>query len=232
MPQFVYFIENETVGSQALYESCGLAYALRGAASVRNAANGPGGQPGVVVARDANQLGYFPDKQTWRAIGERSGRKVWLGYATDQLPLPDDLRTSHALRGHSVKLFDDREWVVPVAIQFVDGEPLPGLPAALEVDERGELRRGAVKECYARLWEIATQHWDNRGERGYSVQDATKLAVEVLQVNYRISLHEAATLRLFESTGEVALSVLEAAIDMPTVLAWASKKKEPEPSGA
>lgn len=238
-PQLLYFIENETTGTQDLYRAVGLAHALAPSASYRGAQTGPGDQPGIVAAVEPDGLGYFPGNQTWHDLGQRDGRRVWLGWRADSArPGPAELATKHGLPGHQVRLFDGQEWTVPVALQFAEGQFAPGVPAALDVGPTGEFVRGAVPPQYARLWKIACDFWgrvlggDVDGETvRFKVADTAKLAAEVLAVNYRVSLAECCKLGLFDTTGDVALRVLWAAIDWPTFEAWSAKKKDEEPSG-
>ena len=56
-------------------------------------------------------------------------------------------------------------------------------------------------------------------------------AVDVLSVNYRLSVREAYALGLFDDQFETAFAVLRAAVDWPTFVEWNSKKKAGEPSG-
>ena len=238
MSQLLYFISGETVGSQPLYERLGLAYALAPSAAYRLASTGPGEQPGIVVGRSAEGLGFYGEQQEWHDFGERDGRRIWCGWFRDQAPTPDDLRTDHGLTGHQVTLFDDRRWLVPAAMQFTEGEFARALPSAVRMAPDGTLLAGPVKQRYARLWQIACEFWEQfRGASSdgeqitLSLADANQRAAEVLAVNYRISVREAYALGLFDDRGETAFAVLRAAIDWPTFVEWSSKKKDSEPSG-
>ncbi len=62
--------------------AAGLRYAFESAAfGRRQCRTGPAGNsPGVIAAvGDANQIGYFPDKQTWRKV---PGTQAWVGMYT------------------------------------------------------------------------------------------------------------------------------------------------------
>ncbi len=235
MAQLLYFISGETVGSQPLYERLGLAYALAPSAAYRLASTGPGEQSGIVVGRSAEGLGFYGEQQEWHDFGERDGRRVWCGWFRDAKPGPADLGTDHALPGHSVTLFDDRKWLVPTAVQFADGAFGRALPAAVKMNGAGEMSSGDVKPRYARLWQIASDFWerfhgarsDGEGLR-FTLAEANQQAVDVLAANYRMSIREAYALGLFDDQFETALRVLKAAIDWPTFVEWASKKKDSE----
>jgi len=238
MPQLLYFIENESVGSQSLYESLGLAYALAPSASYRAATRGPGDVAGIVVGRSAEGLGFFGDQQEWHDFGERNGRHIWCGWFKEAKPGPADLGTEHALAGHAVTLFDDRLWIVPTALQFDDGQFLRNLPAAVKMTGAGELVTGPIKPLYARLWQVASEFWERF--RGASVDDdravltlaeVNQQAVDVLAVNYRLSIREGYALGLLDDQQRSAIEILKAAIDWPTFVEWNSKKKAGEPSG-
>lgn len=238
MPQPLYFIENESVGSQSLYESLGLAYALAPSASYRAATRGPGDVAGIVVGRSTEGLGFFSDQQEWHDFGERNGRRIWCGWFKEAKPGPADLGTEHALAGHAVTLFDDRPWIVPTAIQCEGGSFGRALPATLRMTGDGTLVPGEVKPRYARLWQIASAFFEGLlGARvdgdalKMTLADANQQAVDVLSVNYRLSVREAYALGLFDDQFETAFAVLRAAVDWPTFVEWNSKKKAGEPSG-
>lgn len=227
MPQFLYFIENAPAGNAELIRQCGLAHALDESPNWRGASTGPGDAGGQVASRSADGLGYFPDKQEWRSLGLRAGRRCWVGWLRGELPGPADLATPHALDGHPTRLWDDRDWVIPVAVQFDDGVASRAVPSALDVGEDGELRPGAVKPCYRRLWEIAQQFWEMMGTDGsVTLREFVDSAVQVLAVNYRVSLAEACALGLLDDRGDVARKILRACVDWPSFETWVAKKKE------
>jgi hypothetical protein len=236
MSQLLYFIEHESVGSQSLYESLGLAYAKL--SPYRPATRGPGDVAGIVAGVSSEGLGFFGEQQEWHDFGERNGRRVWCGWFRDAKPGPADLDTDHALPGHQVRLFDDRDWLVPTAVQFADGAFGRALPAAVRMNGAGELSPGEVKPRYSQLWSIASDFWerfhgaraDGEGVR-FTLAEANQQAVDVLAVNYRLSIREAYAFGLFDDQFDTALRVLKAAIDWPTFVEWTSKKKAGEPPG-
>lgn len=234
MPQFLYFIEEAHAGHAKLYEECGLAYALDGNASYRQATQGPGGAGGIVAARSSEGIGYFADRQVWRPLGQRGRRGCWVGWLGGELPDPADLATPHALTGHHVRMWDDRDWLVPTAVQFADGSHHCAIPSALDIDEHGELRRGAVKPCYRQLWEVAQRFWDVlMSEQEIPLREFVDSAVTVLATNYRVQLAEVCALGLLDDRGDVARRVLQAAIDWPTFVDWTTeqaKKKDSAPA--
>lgn len=81
--------------------------------------NGPGGENGMIFHRavtgdDVFPLSYGGELQTWIKF-EREGRTTqYVGMWNDRQPGPADLERKELLRGHPVKLGDERLWTVPV----------------------------------------------------------------------------------------------------------------------
>jgi hypothetical protein len=247
MPAPLYFIEGCDVGSQPLYESLGLGYALAPSAPYRAASTGPGGEAGIVVSRSVDGMGFYPDQQVWHDFGScgvqdgsavaTGRRRVWVGWFRDRPPAPRDLLSDVAIAGHETKLFDDQQWSVPIAVRCDEGQFASAVPSSFGMSPDGQWRTGAVKPRYQRLWEIAQQFWDAWAVASPTADGAilrignlSDLASEVLSVNYRATRREVAALGLLDSRGETALAILRAAIDWPTYVAW-SKKKTSDHSG-
>jgi hypothetical protein len=247
MPAPLYFIEGCDVGSQQLYESLGLGYALAPSAPHRAAATGPGGAAGVVVSRSLDGIGFYPDQQEWRDFGHCGAqdgsavatgrRRVWFGWFRDSPLTGADLATEAPLPGRQVKLFDDRTWLIPVAVQFADGDFGQAIPRSLSMSPDGEWTPGPIKPCYQAFWETASKFFEaytgaKADDDGltFRIGNLSELASEVLAVNYRVTRREVAALGLLDTRGDTALAILLAAIDWPTFKEWQSKKKGGEPS--
>jgi hypothetical protein len=247
MPAPLYFIEGCDVGSQSLYESLGLGYALAPSASYRAASTGPGGEAGIVVSRSIDGMGFYPDQQEWRDFGHCGAqdgsavatgrRRMWFGWFRESSPAAADLVAGHSLPGHQVKLFDDREWLVPVAVQYAEEGFSGAIPASLAMGPNGEWTPGPIKPRYQQFWETASRFFEaytgaKADESGvtFRVDNLSELACQVLSVNYRVTRREVAALGLLDTRGDTALEIMLAAIDWPTFKAWKSKKKAGEQS--
>jgi len=232
MPQFLYFFEDAPAGNAELVRQCGLTYALDDSPNWRGAATGPGGVGGQVAARAADGLGYYPERQEWRSLGLRAGRRCWVGWLRGEPPGPADLLTPHALPGHPVRMWDDSEWTVPIAVQCEEGSHRIAIPRSYDIDQDGARVGGRMKSCHERLWQIAQRFWDATiADEAIPISEFTAMAVDVLATNYRLSMHEACALSLFDDRCEVARRVLQAAVDFQTFLDWAAKKKTEEAGG-
>lgn len=232
MSGFAYFIEGRAAINRAGLNELGLGYAFAGTScAVRAAMTGPGDASGVVVAADASDAGYFRERQAWRLLRREVGSRIWCGLASDrEHPTPDDLRSPEALPGHAVTLRDGRQWLVPCARQFVDGEQRRAIPARMDIDDDGRWISGDVLPEYSRLWGAAERFADwflGRDEqRQLLVADLTDFAVAALAVHYRLGPVEAAMLGLFDDRGMAAREVMLAAIDWPTMQAWIDSQKK------
>lgn len=232
MSGFAYFIESRAAINRAGLVELGLGYAFAGApCAVRSTTSGPGDAPGVVVACEASDAGYFPGKQSWRRLRGPVNARIWIGQYDDREPPgPDWLRTPEQLPGHLVTLRDGRQWLVPCARQFADGEQRRAVPARLDIDGDGRWISGDVLPEYSRLWHAAERfaEWFLAGDQAGAllIGDLTDYAVAALSVHYRLGPVEAAMLGLFDDRGLAAREVMLAAIDWPTMQAWAESQKK------
>lgn len=212
-----------------------LAYAFDNAPSAREVVgDGPGNQRGMLFSADEHACRYSAEDQRWKKM---PGTELWCGLDTGkEPPTPDELRRQHALRGHSVMLGDGQSWLVPVARLCTReaGEIrwAIGLPRKFEVGEDGGWCYGPVVARYQRLWDIATQWWDEvvRGtidggsmEISLTIQQCLDMAAEVLRANYRVGVVELSLLGAFESGSYSA--VLDALCDVPTLVTIAEEER-------
>lgn len=223
-----------------------LAYAFDGAIIAREVIGaGPDGKTGVVIAdasTPAEKLGYYADQQTWRRVPRTD---YWVGFETADPPGPDSLRRKRMLPGHPVELADGHTWTVPsVIVREATDDGMSGrlaLPTTVGVNDNGDWVRLGVLPQHERLAGVA-QSWfemliDTLAAAGQSqdAEEATKnvrismtfaewfdAVVTVLQANYRISAVEATSLKILNE--DVAAVILNAAVDMPTLLEYLGKK--------
>jgi hypothetical protein len=192
----------------------GLAHAVAEPWSLRGVSAGPDGSPGSIACfgRDsAGDIGYWPDKQTWRplAVVEEasclfSGTKrqdaastlrPWIGLLRDCRPCPAELARPEQLAGEWVRLFDGADWLCPIARGWIEEEGelrwLHRLPAPLELDDAGKWTRGATPARFAALWDLALR-WDE-------ARDAAILAsVEAASCRFPDKRQDASSTVVFE----------------------------------
>ncbi|MGA2032853.1 MAG: hypothetical protein ABSG68_11385 [Thermoguttaceae bacterium] len=170
--------------SLAELRRAGLGYAFESAELVKRAVTrGPGGAPGQIVAAGcAGEVGYFPERQTWRKIpwgvdrgacanSPHAARPTphdppaspWVGYFTAAAPTPDWLARAKQLSGHEVTLLDGNRWLAPIARGWTeeDGELrwFHTLPRRCDLDEEGRWTQDRVLDRYRPLWDLALR-WD------------------------------------------------------------------------
>jgi hypothetical protein len=138
------------------------------------------------------------------------------GTAAVDADLPASIERECLLHGHAVTLGDGREWTVSV-LRTLDGETT--LPRGREFGPDGKWREGSVRPEYADLAARVEAFWESwlglvteGGE--LTVQDADRLAAEVLGVNYKLAPADVERLGLLDESG--IRNVLLAAVDWPT----------------
>ncbi len=203
---------------------------------------GPGGHNGILAACDrrVSLIRYKADKQTWQQIPQAllpTDQAVWLGWYTDDPPTPQDLARPAQRDGHSVRLGDDREWMVPLARAWVDlGKDsgwMTALPQTLGVDDSGDWVANTVVPQYRDLWDLACRYWDSvlgapRDDDDpkcivFPFSELNNAAVLALQTNYYIGKAEIAALGLFVTHS--ARDVMLALIDYDAVDEYLKKKE-------
>lgn len=200
--------------------------------------NTPDDSAGHVFA-DPERMGDFGTKmdmpnQTWRRLPKRA---LWVGYWNKAKPTPDDLLRSPYLPGHSVKLADGQDWIIPLVRRFdtVELVTTSSLPTYMEQDDDGNWHRGPVLETHAHLWD-ATQPIADALLAEYvhkqppRVNDADIFtAIEaLLGANYVVSGGELSAMRALTSEANTHAAVM-AACDWPSFMAWDEEIKKNEP---
>jgi hypothetical protein len=218
----------------------GLGYAFDRKPISRGVHGGPDGRQGAILAdpsEDVGNIGYHPDRQTWRQV---AGTDAWVGRYVDQPVRPEDLQREKLLDGHLVELLDGQQWLCPIGRGVVEEEGelrwYCGLPRSLGKDEQGHWVPGAVRSQYAKLWDVTerwwqTWSWDDTNKVArpeFGQQEMADAAVLALSTNYRLGDAEVLLLELFDCnwqlTETVMAKVLLALVDWPTYLADLKKK--------
>lgn len=184
---------------------------------------GPDGNRGYIASRESSGVGYYPHLQTWADGGD-----CWVGWYNSSPPGPNDFAVDELIDGHAVRLGDGKEWMIPVARQFPQGTKLP---QTLRLGSSGLTQ--VVAPAYVELWEKACRIADimlgNADDADVSAESMFRTALQALQVNYVVSLPEVNALGLF--TDVAVRGILQAMIDLPSILEYA-KKKEGQGNGS
>jgi len=235
---FCYFLPNIKRVERAELAEFGLLDRLDANCHQRQAATGPTGSAGLVVSM-SSALGYYRDRQKW--VPSQCG-KYWIGY--EQPLTASDLARVEQLDGHSVRLEDGSDWLIPVARSFVNGCVLP---QSLALGPDGSVVTEVLPR-YVAFSKRAESIWENfiadcktqSGEpvetvepsESFTVADYFNIAVEALALNYRVGPQEVSLLRLLTTAN--VLRIAQAIIDVPTLLELSKKKgqsDEPQCSG-
>jgi hypothetical protein len=179
---------------------------------------GPSGRAGCVFAAyplgetvDASGVGYFADRQTWVEV---SAGRLWIGYANDGRPGPEDLKRPNPIQGHHVRLSDRKAWLVP-AVRAARGSS--AIPQGIALGPDGELVVEDLPQ-YAELAAGADRLWDWVWGRlnGLPYTELIRTVGTALSLNYRVGPLECSALRLL-TTANVA-EAGRAVVDWPTVV--------------
>lgn len=230
MSVFLYFIEGQDkVAKPERLKEIGLDDVMRGITpTCCGCQRGPGdkGAGGLVFAAppadgSAVKIGYYPSEQTWQ---KSVNGKYWLGWFTDQPPMPKALARSEQIAGHYIRLGDGNEWLVPEARVFDQGT---NLPEALVLGAKGEvvrqpLQRFAQMSADAeRIWlqlRAELRHVEAGSRDDSAAPEAVRdyeplsdaecfdIAVRALQFNYRIGPQEVSALTLLDTASSELLN--------------------------
>jgi hypothetical protein len=241
MAGFLYFIPGASAGLDAkAIAAARLAGVLcEGPIVQQHTLRGPGGGPGVVaaVSSEPSSVRFAPDRQQWQQAGG-----YWIGIE-EPAPGPEELARKKQLDGHLLELGDGQKWLCPAArFHVLDGGEIRwqrALPRKMQWID-GRWQPGPVVPSCAALWETAAAWWNLRMEVA-SAQTAAEpwdddrvhnAAAGCLAANYRLGPAEISRLGLFES--DTARDVLDALVDLPTVLALGAElqKKTASPAPA
>jgi hypothetical protein len=237
MNHFLYFIPNivsVSLSNQAgIYEKAGLSKTLegthakfRGCPKFTEGGETLGGCTFITAPLGVNfddvsvaNVAYQPDVQTW--LKHPSGA-FWVGYYNAKIPRPEDLERREIIDGHKVLMLDGSEWTIPLARDFTgQGTQLTQAygwgPDGEEVKEIIPKFRG-FSERIGKIWKKTID--DNK----YYEEDCKPVAIEALQINYRIGQAELYLLGLL-NTGNI-FDIVRAACDEPGLEKWLEDKKK------
>jgi hypothetical protein len=161
--------------------------------------HGPDGKSGIVFTSNTTaRLGYYHGEQTWVPGPEG---KYWIGWATDNPPVPADLARETLLPGIELTLGDGNVWQIPRA-QHWDGQT--HLPTVYRLGKDGVQADviPALKPFQTAVQAFLAE-WKAALEDG-RVPDCGEdqlfdLAGLALSLNYRIGRWEALALGLLQS---------------------------------
>lgn len=249
MSNFLYFlsgVSNRKAAQVAIGEA-GLRYAIPGGFTSTEVTEGPSGGAGLLVAKDTSDLGSsfkMHTDQVWRAVP--GSAIAWMGFYPAEsecpTPHPDGLLREDAISGHTVRLGDGNDWVVPLARAIVDGGKeglmLHTLPQTVGVDAKGAWSDGEIIRRFRPLNGLAERWWDKiiKDSKDKNLEDAGKITIPfsendvrdgamlALAVNYRVSPIEVAALELFDTAN--IREILGAVIDWPGFQELIKKKRK------
>jgi len=168
----------------------------------------PDGAGGMVVCASTDRIGYYPERQKWRAMV--GNPDVWVGMETAHVPTPENVKRSNQADGETL-VVNGTKWLIPRArqwdmadVQLVYREVLP---ATLDVNDKGQWIRGDVIAQYAALWTAANEFADGDQD------NADVFFASALGANYRIGPTEWAMLGLIDSQGRIFSKVLDIVLD-------------------
>jgi hypothetical protein len=175
------------------------------------------------------RLGYMPDCQVWRPAYPDDPAKLWIGYDISERPTPEDLRRRNELvAGYDRTLGDGQSWHVPVVRRPVVGTT--HLPCSIEFDSAGRARC-TIKDAYREIWERMGYYCEAAAEkREVDIAEAVKFAIDILSLNYRVSIVENNVLGIVDAANWS--EIIRAAMDEPWLLDVAraeAEKKRPDP---
>jgi hypothetical protein len=201
----------------------------------RTVMHGPLGRPaGTIIAHETLDTALVKlDEafQTWKSLPGDS--HLCIGLPESIKPDPAQLARPNMLKGHWVTFEDGSNWLVPVARGFDTASETMylALPIGLEYEcSTGRWIAGGVKARHRAFFDLVEQHVKLRVEKlaaqveTYEDPNADSLALAALQTNYRVSSVE---LSFFAGaySPDARQSVLNAVIDLPTIIDWNNKKK-------
>lgn len=242
----LYYLPGAKGCTPEILERFGLTELFRGGSPESCESAGPDGKGGVIVRVTPERpidgavkprVGFFRDRQIWEEARAADGSGAyWLG--REFPPLPVDLQRPELVGGHRVRLEDGNDWLVPCARVFPTGT---NLPEAMSLGPNGEIvyevlpRFIEISKRAARVWDYFQWLYGTREKEIEQITDreAFEIACAALGINYRIGLREASFLRLLSTRNYIR--VLEALVDMPTVLervCEAQAEKLPKKKGA
>ena len=214
MAGFLYYIPGQETPTEDRLRDVGLGYLLPAPYERRRTEAGPDGALGYLVAITPDAEGgespetkYSPDAQEWRKC---AGGKFWIGREKGTVASPLDLQRATLYNSYAPTLSDGNQWFGAVA------SSLPSYWGLDDGDKRVRVLKPEFAEFSAKA-ETAFKHCDVENMRFTDDwifgEEASALAIEALQLNYRMGVHEANLLQL-PSDQDVVL-ILGVMLDLP-----------------
>ncbi len=169
------------------------------------------------------QCGYYPDQQTWNEVQNEQGETLyWLGMETDNPPKPEDVIRKKTIGGHPVELEDGNIWSIPAV-----HARMTTIPNRFVVGPKGDVSLVSIGG-YDELMADAEGWFDVVKEgKEYFVEDLFEYATKLLNVNYRMGMHEVSMARLLTDRKDVnELKIIGASIGLPDLKAETESVKK------
>lgn len=181
-----------------------------------------------VIGKNYNlNVGYYHDKQVWETFEHNDELSFSVGY--EFKPRPEDLIKQDYIDGHSVKLGDDEEWIIPLAKKLPVGENV--LPKKIK-----EIRQGKVVEVpierYFELSRLADNVWDDFANQknifswDSNIDLVYKECRGLISYNYDLEWFEISLLGLI--TRDNSLAILWSLVDYYSVNSFFDDEKKKE----
>lgn len=248
MSGFLYFLPNAKPSDiPANLNRWGLSHIVDSDANLhRRQCTGPGGLHGLIVGSDCNwttEQVKASDQIEWAKFPKPHAEcQAYLGTIKGEpLPTPAELERPDKISGGTVTLADGHNWLIPNAkVIDQEGESVCNLPLSFGLDEEtGDWIANQVLPKYRAIWVHANAYLDammravvasrEEGEDlRWVIPDHQQLIIDALQVNYRVSARELATLGVL--TTNIAQPIANILIDSAGY--QAIKKKAANGTGA
>lgn len=250
MAGFLYFLPNaKQADIPERIDLWGLDYLRDGNRRLHaRGATGPGGVHGFVLGSSAN---WLPEQVkvskeiAWQPFPKtHADCQAYLGSIEGESVKPEDLVREKTISGEFLTLADGNRWLIPHAQVITDQGAATNLPVSYGLDEdSGDWIVNQILPQYQAIWKHANQYLESMwgaieshmqsgapdGEMvSWEIADAEQLIIDALQVNYRVSTRELATLGVL--TSDIANRIANVLIDEKGYERL--KKKEAADTGA
>ncbi|MCM2373915.1 hypothetical protein [Aporhodopirellula aestuarii] len=189
----------------------------------RGISPGPDGGSGITVVDRSSGIkpGDFPGVQ-WIAApkGDADHPPYWIGIDPSAMLSPGDLQRKVMHPGKVITLSNRQSWQVPELFKWYEGDGTPyaydtRLPCMLDMDDYGRPIRGAVVSQYRRIFDVGMRVLMNlhAGASDLLMTDAYQFLVDVLAINYRVTMFELSPRVLDSIRTDEVFGLIDAATD-------------------